>query len=84
MANNRIFILNKETNKATLLAKSFGNGWEIRASTNWLERFMSSDDWGSSCCGGPSRLVLMTESQLPDDCIFATEVKPRQWWKFWD
>ena len=70
MANNRIFLFNKATKEAILLAKSFGNGWEIRETKKALAEFMSKDDWDSSCIGGPSNLVLLTEDQLPEDVIF--------------
>jgi hypothetical protein len=70
MANNRIFLFNKVTKEAMMLAKSFGRGWEIRETKKALEEFMSKDDWDSSCVGEPSNLILLTELELPKDTVY--------------
>jgi len=46
VANNRLFLYNKESKRAYLLAKSFGgDGWEMRNTKKSLQEFLKQDDW---------------------------------------
>ncbi len=68
MANNRLFLYNKKSKRAYLLAKSFGgDGWEMRNTKKSLQEFLKQDDWESVCEGGKSNFCLLTELELPDD-----------------
>lgn len=69
MANNLLFIYNKESNTALLFAKAFGE-WECRASIDAINDFLTRDDWASSCIGGQSNFVLLTAGQLPEDVLY--------------
>jgi hypothetical protein len=69
MANNRLFIYNKETNEAMLFAYSLGC-WELEACAEAINEFLSLDDWNSACSGGPSNLSLLTEDQIPGNVVY--------------
>lgn len=71
MANNRLFIYNKESNIAMLLAKAFGE-WECRVNEDAINDFLNQDDWTAACDGGPSNFSLITEDQLPYDVSYFT------------
>ena len=70
MANNRLYILDRETSDRLFLAKSYGDGWFIPSTFKldelgaWLE---ARGDWGCTVNGGkPTALVLVDEGRLPE------------------
>ena len=65
MANNRLFIRNRRTSEFTCLAKSFGNGWEIRKTADEIEQALRElDDDGSygNCFAAVTDLELVSEA----------------------
>jgi hypothetical protein len=71
MANNRLFIFNKESNQAMLFAKAFGE-WSCRVSADEVNEFLSIHDWDSACYGSPSNFTLLTEDELPENVTYFT------------
>ena len=67
MANNRLFICDPEDKTWIMLAKGFGMGWELRCSESDLASFLEDREYGATYDGGPTALVLHTESTLPSD-----------------
>lgn len=71
MANNRLYIVDTETNEYILLAKSNGDGWwvwyaedkaeRVDILTTWLELRDLSASYGNTD-SKPSRLTLMAEN----------------------
>ena len=65
MANNRLFIRNRRTSEFTCLAKSFGDGWEIRKTAEEIEQVLRElYDLGSfgNCFNAVTELELVSEN----------------------
>ena len=65
MANNRLFIRSRTTSEFTCLAKSFGDGWEIRKTAEEIEQVLRElYDHGSygNCFGAVTDLELVSEN----------------------
>ena len=65
MANNRLFIRNRRTSEFTCLAKSFGDGWELRKTAEEIEQVLRElYDHGSygNCFGAVTDLELVSEA----------------------
>lgn len=65
MANNRLFIRNRKTNEFTCLAKSFGDGWEIRKTAEEIEcvlRELYDDGSYGNCYNAATDLELVSEN----------------------
>lgn len=79
MANNRLYLIDKETNEAVLLAKSFGSGWNLWPKEQELQDFLNSregsDAWGNT--DKSNNLFLITENCDEYDTIapFLTIIK---------
>jgi hypothetical protein len=57
MANNRLYIVNKNTKQFVCIAKSFGNGWRL-GNVNALKDFLlEADDFLDK-----SELIIITEN----------------------
>jgi len=77
MANNRLYLVDTETKRALLLAKSWGDGWQAWYGSDGLDyrrlsRFLDDALDFEAQSGMPntnphSNLVIMTEDELPDD-----------------
>jgi hypothetical protein len=66
MANNRLYIVDTETGDRFLLAKGFG-GWErpaMHQPTAVFDWLLAHDADAACSLGGPSKLRLMTESEV--------------------
>lgn len=62
MANNRLYILDTETNEKLLLAKSFGARWSIRVNEDVFNNWMIERDIGAlTSDSAPSSLKLITD-----------------------
>lgn len=69
MANNRLYLFDPSDGGRILLAKSFGNGWEIRCTAERLQEWMDARDVGASYgCGNEiGRTVLALEADHDHD-----------------
>lgn len=76
MANNRLYLYDRESNEAFMLAKSSGEGWypaprgELDDLMGRLRQWFELRDYGASygnCFNGFTTLQLMTERDLPAD-----------------
>lgn len=63
MANNRLYILDTETNECIMLAKGFAM-WGCTTTEADLDRWFEARDMGAAqdCC--PTKLKLITEDEL--------------------
>lgn len=66
MANNRLFLYNKESNTALYFAKGFGN-WDFCASKDEVNEFLNQNDFLAAAGVGPSNISLVAEDALPND-----------------
>jgi hypothetical protein len=67
MANNRLYIGNKETKQYVLLSKSMGGGWSGVFNPDKFEYFLN-DQTDEGFLGGSTNLVLFTEyDEIYDD-----------------
>lgn len=71
MANNRLYILDPETNESFMLAKALGDGWYIHNPEDFaqrLEQWLDGRDMAASYGGinVQTELRLCTELDLPD------------------
>jgi hypothetical protein len=60
MANNRLYIGNKETKEWVLLCKGYGGGWENIFSADKVNEFLSNQT-DEGFLGGSTNLILFTE-----------------------
>jgi len=64
MANNRLLLVDTETNENIVLLKSFGGGWKFEHTIKELEGWLDLRDGDASygnCDTGSSTLMLMSE-----------------------
>ena len=65
MANNRLFIRSRASSKFTCLAKSFGDGWEIRKTAEEIEQVLRElydlSSFGN-CFNAATELELVSEN----------------------
>ena len=65
MANNRLFIRSRATSEFTCLAKSFGDGWEIRKTAEEIEQVLRKlydlSSFGN-CFNAVTELELVSEN----------------------
>ena len=65
MANNRLFIRSRASSQFTCLAKSYGDGWEIRKTAEEIEQVLRElYDLGSfgNCFNAVTELELVSEN----------------------
>ena len=65
MANNRLFIRSRASSEFTCLAKSYGDGWEIRKTAEEIEQVLRElYDLGSfgNCFNAVTELELVSEN----------------------
>ncbi len=65
MANNRLFIRSRASSQFTCLAKSYGDGWEIRKTAEEIEQVLRElYDLGSfgNCFNAVTELQLVSEN----------------------
>lgn len=79
MATDKLFIYDKETNLAVCIAKGYSNGWgcEEKQTMHHMSDFFELvlEFPGGLSVENPTRLQLMTEDNIPDDCaIFYSRV----------
>lgn len=71
MANNRLWLVDKETGRRILLAKGWGSGWDAWANEGSLDGFFTPPDDVPTdiggACGGDSTLMLEWEHGNDDD-----------------
>lgn len=60
MSNNRLYIIDTETNEKLLLAKSFGQ-WIIHPSNDEITNWLENRDCGATTGIEPTKLKLITE-----------------------
>lgn len=63
MANNRLYILDTETNEKLLLAKTFGDRWLLRIDSEIFYNWMKDRDIVCQTSNEPSKLKLITENE---------------------
>ena len=68
MANNRLFIVDSETNEKFLLAKSMGMGWYIKNPefVKDLGKWLAERDLGASHGDEITRLILRCEDDIDE------------------
>ena len=76
MANNRLYLVDTETKRAFMLAKTLGDGWYVfyddltqRLNTWFLDCLDFTAQYGHCDERDHSNLVIMTEHELPDDVV---------------
>lgn len=70
MANNRLYLADDETGDTCLLAKSFGDGWELVVDAVNLAAWLKARGDYNATCGGTSSgtsLRLLTEHGGPEE-----------------
>lgn len=67
MANNRLYLRDSTIGNQLLLAKGFGDGWDVRVTTEALQEFLSKRpaDIAESHSGAGTSLVIVTEYSPP-------------------
>jgi hypothetical protein len=66
MANNRLYLYNKESNTALCIAKGF-SCWDFRASKDEVNEFLNQNDFLAAAGFGPSNISLVAEDDIPSD-----------------
>jgi len=66
MAHNRLYIFDSKTGDRLFVAKSFGEGWDWRATPEEITQWMTDRDYAASyhdCWDGKSSLAFVTENE---------------------
>jgi archaellum biogenesis ATPase FlaH len=68
MANNRLYMVNKNTKQFVCIAKSFGNGWRLGNVNNLKNFLLEANDFSDK-----SELIIITENDKEYHDVYLDE-----------